>query len=93
MEKTHPDRASDKAKGGTALTVDLQALFAELAQRTEGSGALRAEEVAEILGVSTLAARDKIKAAIRAGKARATKKPHAYMDGRTGLVPAYVFEG
>lgn len=82
-----------KADPGQALTVDLQKLFAELAQRTEGSGALRAEEIAEILGVSTLAARDKIKAAIRAGRARATKKPYQYMDGRTGLVPAYVFEG
>lgn len=82
-----------KADPGQALTIDLQALFAELAQRTEGSGALRAEEVAEILGIGTMAARDKIKAAIRAGRARATKKPYQYMDGRTGLVPAYVFEG
>jgi len=93
MAKTHPGRAGDKAKGGAALTVDLQALFAELAQRSEESGALRAEEVAEILGISTPAAREKIKAAIAAGKARPTKKPFAYMDGRNGLVPAYVFEG
>ena len=92
MEKTHPDRASYKAKGGTALTVDLQALFAELAQRSEESGALRAEEVAEILGIGTIAARDKIKAAIKAGRARPTKKPYKYMDGRSGLVSAYIFE-
>lgn len=81
-----------KADSDQALTVDLQALFAELAQRSEESVALRAEEVAEILGIGTTAARDKIKAAIKAGKARPTKKPYQYMDGRSGFVSAYIFE-
>ena len=92
MGTTRHAGAGRKADSGQALTVDLQALFAELAQRSEESGALRAEEVAEILGVRTEVARDKIKAAIRAGKARPTKKPYQYMDGRSGLVSAYIFE-
>lgn len=92
MEKAHSHRAGNKAQGGKALTVDLAAFFRELeAAPKDESGALTSEEVAGALGIGIIAARTKIKAALKAGMASVKQKPWTCMDGRVRLVPAYVF--
>ena len=94
MAKAHPDRAGNKAGGRKALTVDLAAFFKELeAAPKDETGALTSEEVAEALGIGIVAARSKIKAAMKIGRARVKQKPMPCMDGRVRLVPAYVFDG
>lgn len=82
-----------KAGSGKTLTVDLESFFRELqtAPKDE-SGALTSEEVAGALEIGIVAARDKIKAAIKIGRARVKQKPITCMDGRVRLVPAYVFD-
>lgn len=82
-----------KADPGQALTVDLQALFAELDLSPDNEPrALSAKEVAKILKCSIPIAREKIRAAMDAGKAKAVDVKRVCLDRRVRTCTAYVFE-
>lgn len=50
-------------------------------------------EICEATGVSVGKARDAVRAALRKGECRASRKTIVAMDGRVTSVPSYVFEG
>lgn len=52
-----------------------------------------AGDMDEAVGVSVGKARDAVRAALRKGECRASRKTIVAMDGRVTSVPSYVFEG
>ena len=82
------------ARSGATLTLDLDALFAELQARPtdDGRPVFTSTELSERLGKSLASVRKLIIAAQRAGKCKPTEKVVVGMDARPRRVQAYEFE-
>ena len=92
MGATYTQRASGCASGGRTVTIDLRALMERHASSSGGEG-VTVTEICEATGVSVGKAREAVRAALRKGECRASRKTIVAMDGRVTSVPSYVFEG
>lgn len=75
----------------SVATLDLRALMERHASSSGGEG-VTVTEICEATGVSVGKARDAVRAALRKGECRASRKTIVAMDGRVTSVPSYVFE-
>ena len=83
-----------KAGAVPVMTVDLAALFAELAEsQTQEVEGYTTEEIAERIGKSQAVVRKLIRSAIENGSCEAVRRPMKDITGVVCARPAYRFKG
>lgn len=94
MGSPHPQAAGRKAGAVPVMTVDLAALFAELADsQTQHVEGYSVEEISERVGKSPGVVRKLIRSAIDNGSCEVVMRPMRSITGVVYQRPAYRFKG
>ena len=91
MESTSPEHQHDAPSARQGISCDLVALLSQIDKAAGGEGHTTAE-IADMLGCGTDKARRMIRAAIKQGKCRASRKIVVTIMGTKQSYPSYVFE-